>query len=212
MKIPFKEIYDKSVELTRDLLGHDLSDKSIVALTILPPFKEWKEDKKLSEFCDLYKEITHSQQEKLIFALKKTRSAAIGNIRGKKLETTVKMLAERYSCAVETQVKNSAIAGELIDLKITTPNGKILYVMCQIDLWGGGHQVNRAEKYLIRKPGEEEHFVSIVYGLYEAPSNTNKLTQRYANHSRLVEAYTQKKLMWLFDLENYLKEQRENSP
>jgi hypothetical protein len=75
--------------------------------------------------------------------------------------------------------------------------------MCQVDLWGGGQQINRAYKYLAN-----DKITSVVYNRYDLkkqrPGSKSDRTQQL-----LLQSHASKKLMWLSDLDLYIRENNE---
>lgn len=81
-------------------------------------------------------------------------SAAVGSDRGCLLEgiaeDEAKKVMAKYPnlvAAVNTQVQSEHLI-ELADLQVVLTNGVKIDFTCQIGLWGGGQQGNRADKYL----------------------------------------------------------------
>ena len=74
--------------------------------------------------------------------------------------------------------------------------------MCQVDLWNGGQQTNRADKYL----NQSRNFISVVYNEYQYDQAKEKKNNK-ANtvNEWITTAYKQKRLMWLADLDKYLR-------
>jgi len=130
------------------------------------------------------------------------RSPAKGSIRGRLFEDAVECLAERYNCVVKRNVRVPDVA-ESIDCVIYLPNGAYFYVMCQMDLWNGGQQVNRAEKYLKES---QTNFISLVYNPYEPPTKATKNNvKKHQLDSWISKAYEERRLMWLSDLDAELR-------
>lgn len=205
-------IYEKSVTLAMDL-GFDLSDKGIIDAMQLPPIEEWKRDKKLRGFIDVYHEINNNIKDgfnksralaALNEAIKPSRSAAIGNTRGNLLEQAVESLAHRWGCTVERGVRMNDVAAESIDCVITLKSGEKLLLMCQIDLWGGGQQTNRADKYL-----NNDKIISMVYNYYDG--DKKRKGKSAGTCLLLKQAYDSKKLMWLSNLDQVMREDNDNA-
>lgn len=205
------EIYEKSVTIAKEL-GFVLSDSGISESTQLPPVEEWSNDKKLSGFLDLHSQINVNVKDENIKSsmlaaleagIKRCRSASIGSLRGSLLERAVEALAHELGCTVERNVRMNDIADESIDCVITLKSGEKLYCMCQVDLWGGGQQINRAYKYLTN-----DKITSVVYNRYDLkkhrPGSKSDRTQQL-----LLQSHTSKKLMWLSDLDLYIRENNE---
>ena len=198
----FKQVFDESIQISKDL-NCDMSDDAILEKMILPPVQEWNSDLKLKLFISSYNALpTDQHREKLIVAIKNSRSAGKGSIRGKILENAVILLAKKHSCKVETNSRLPALSAESIDCVITLKNGEILYIMCQVDLWNGGQQTNRADKYL----NQSRIFISVVYNEYQYDQAKEKKNNK-ANtvNEWITTAYKQKRLMWLADLDKYLR-------
>ena len=205
------QTYEKSVAIAKRS-GFDLSDDAIKRNTTLPPLPEWKNDKKLSGFLhviDLINDFVKDEKQKsdLLFeletAIKGTRSAAMGAIRGHLFEKAVETLAIELGCTVQKNVNMPDLAAETIDYIITLKDGAVLYCMCQIDLWGGGQQTNRSDKYL-----KNNKITSIVYNLYDI-TPTTRARKTSTTHELLSQAYASGRLMWLADLDAYIRERNE---
>jgi len=206
-----RAIYEESKALAMEL-GFDLSDKGIIESTQLPPVEKWKDDKKLSGFLDLYKQIDldhedenirSNRRDALKTAIKTSRSASIGTTRGNLFEQAVEALALREGCTVDKNVRMNDIADESIDYVITLKSGEKLFLMCQIDLWGGGQQINRAYKYL-----KNDKITSIVYNPYDLKKSRTG-TKSYNTQHLLLQSYTCKRVMWLSDLKQLIREDNE---
>ncbi len=203
------KIYERSMKLAEDL-GYDLSDDAIIEQMKLPPIDDWKNDKKLHLFISPRETLLslgeHDAVHKLDLAIKCSRSGAKASIRGHLMEKMVMDLAKQRGCEVQRNIRMPNV-GESIDHTIKISNGKELRFMCQVDLWSGGAQVNRAEKYL---KNNHQSFICIVYNQYKQPKQTKKNKKSQELHGWISDAYLQKKLMWLADLDDYLKDQNVN--
>jgi hypothetical protein len=196
-----------------DELGCDFSDGAVIDHMRLPPVELWDSDEKLRGFLGIHETLVNlGLNDKVIElerAIKCCRSAAKGSIRGALLERSVMRLAQRHGCQVRRNVRLPEVAKESIDCVITLPDGREMYVMCQIDLWNGGQQTNRADKYLNRAHAS---LVSVVYNPYQAPKATRNNKKSQELHGWITQAHEQRKLMWLADLDDYLKEQHASKP
>lgn len=203
-----RTIYKESVNIAMKH-GFDLSDKGIIDAMQLPPVEKWKSDKKLRGFLGLYHNIINKDEDEnakfatltLLFeAIKPSRSAAIGAIRGGLFEQAVEALARRWGCTVEKGVRMSDVVSESFDHVITLKSGEKLFLMCQIDLWGGGQQTNRADKYL----KNDKISIAMVYNYYDGDKK-----RKGKSAGLLRKAYDSKKMMWLSDLDQLLREDNE---
>jgi len=206
-----RAIYEESKALAMEL-GFDLSDEGVNDAMQLPPVEKWEDDKKLSGFLPMWEKIDSAFKDEntksdwhdeLKTLAKTTRSASKGSIRGNLFEQAVEALALREGCSVEKDVEMYDIADESIDYVITLKSGKKLFLMCQIDLWGGGHQSNRAYKYL-----KNDNITSIVYNPYDL-KKSRPGTKSYNTQQLLLQSHNCKRLMWLSDLKQLIREDNE---
>lgn len=201
-----REIYERSKSIIQDL-RLDLSADGVLGRMKLPPVSEWSKDPKLRLFIPIREKLKEEDIPALEQAIKNCRSASKASISGKFLEDAVEALANRHGCEVRRNVRINDVAKESIDCVIRLPGGEVLYVMCQMDFWGGGQQTNRAEKYLNR---DDVKFISVVYNHYIPPSVSSRRNLKAQElHGWLVKAYSQKRLMWLADLDDYIRERNE---
>ncbi len=114
-----------------------------------------------------------------------TKGVIKGNMFNKFVKEKVQSitLPEHFEIAFEHQHPLFECC-EVPDFYIYDPKAKKLLIgMNQIDLWGGGHQSNRASKYVsddrfhkyYRDDGLEIHLVSVVCNKVEIRSNQTKL-------------------------------------
>lgn len=141
--------------------------------------------KKLENILDKYydnKIINHSIINDYIFELIPPGTKAV--IRGFKFNLIVKDLLENYikkkysdklNINFEKSVNIENI-NEIPDWYITEKNtGKFLIGMNQLDLWSGGHQINRAYKYLHYSNCSNIKIVCVVANFVKIKSNKNKV-------------------------------------
>jgi len=208
----FKKSYESGRSLLQDL-GFDLSADGVLDKMKLPPVSEWHKDNKLRLFVPVMTALTEKSEKDVVqqleCAIKNCRSASKASINGKILEDAVEALARRYGCEVRRNVRINSIAEESIDCEIRFSTGDKAYIMCQMDLWNGGQQTNRAEKYLNRK--YDVNFISVVYNQYKPPTKTCKNLKAEKIKKWIFDAYDEKRLMWLADLEVYIKERNAES-
>ena len=198
-----QETYTQSASLLQDL-GFDYSSESILDKMSLPPLEDWVNDKKLAPFVAVRSMLPPQGIALLERAIKNSRSAAKGSINGKLLEDAVEELAKRHGCTVERNVRINNVAAESIDCVITFIDGSKEYFMCQMDLWNGGQQGNRAEKYLNRNDGI---FICVVYNEYTPPSQSSGRNEKsQVLYQWIKKSYETRRLMWLADLDNYIRE------
>lgn len=106
-----------------------------------------------------------------------------GNIRGNKFNKIIEdyirnigLDSERYDIQFE-KICNTCVTPEIPDwfiLEKTT--GKVIVGMNQIDLWSGGHQINRGSKYLINNKynTETSKLVCVICSNIQFTSQKNK--------------------------------------
>lgn len=194
--------YKDSESLLKNM-GFDLSRDSILKETKLPPIELWDKDDKLGPF----KEIVEDQllpidiKDKLINALKGTRSASIASVRGNLFNRAIAEIAKNAGYTIEREVSRPQAVSELVDVVATNPKtGKEIMIMCQICLWGGGEQSNRADKYL-----DNENIVCVVFNQYKLPK-TSKAAQAMQLSSKICKAIENQRLFWAKDFQNFLEE------
>lgn len=196
-------VYERSRVLLQDL-GFDLSADGILDRMKLPPITEWHRDKKLRLFVPIRAKLGADDIPLLERAIKNCRSGSKASINGKFLEDAVEALARRHGCEVRRNVRLDSIAKESIDCVIRFPDGDEAYIMCQMDFWSGGQQTNRAEKYLNRNNAT---FISVVYNPYNPPSQSSTRNVKAQEVYRWIsKAHSERRLMWLADLEDYIRE------
>lgn len=201
-----QETYKRSGSILRDL-GFDFSADGILDHMKLPPVSEWHRDKKLRLFAPIRAKLKDEDIPLLERAIKNCRSGSKASINGKFLEDAVEALARQHGCEVRRNVRLNDVAKESIDCVIKFPDGKEVYVMCQMDFWSGGQQTNRAEKYLNRN---DATFISVVYNPYNPPSSSSRRNEKAQEVYRWIsKAHNERRLMWLADLEDYIKERNE---
>ena len=197
------EIYERSEEILQNL-GFNLSNDKVLDLMRLPPVSEWSRDPKLSPFIPVWEKLEEDGHHDLERAIKNCRSGAKASINGKILEDAVEALARSHNCDVKRNVYQRDVAKESIDCVIRFPDGEEISVMCQMDLWSGGQQTNRAEKYLNRN---DASFISVVYNPYNPPSSSSRRNLKAHEVYRWIsKAHSERRLMWLADLDSYLRE------
>lgn len=204
-----REIYERSGAILREL-GFDLSSDGVLDRMRLPPTEEWSRDAKLRLFIPIREKLKEEDIPILERAIKNCRSASKASINGKFLEDAVEALARRYGCDVRRNVRRGDVAKESIDCAIKFPDGSEIYVMCQMDLWNGGQQTNRAEKYLNRN---DATFISVVYNPYNPPSRSSRRNVKAQEvHGWIARAHSERRLMWLADLDDYIRERNAAKP
>ena len=107
-----------------------------------------------------------------------------GVIRGNKFNSIIKnkiigfnMEPERFEVCFEEQCK-SCITSEIPDWYVLEKKtGKVIIGMNQLDLWGGGQQINRGSKYLINNKNntEKSKLLCVVCNKIIFNSNKNKV-------------------------------------
>ena len=77
-------------------------------------------------------------------------SGRIGNDRGNTLNKIVADLLSKHPFVekAETEVKYPRVS-EIVDVLATLQDGSRFVIMCQVDLWNGGAQGNRGDKYIV---------------------------------------------------------------
>lgn len=107
-----------------------------------------------------------------------------GVIRGNKFNSIVKdtindlkLNTERFEISFEKQCQ-ICITSEIPDWYILEKStGKVIIGMNQLDLWGGGQQINRGSKYLINNKNntEKSKLLCVVCNKININSNKNKV-------------------------------------
>jgi hypothetical protein len=107
-----------------------------------------------------------------------------GVIRGNKFNSIVKdtindlkLNTERFEISFEKQCQ-TCITSEIPDWYILEKStGKVIIGMNQLDLWGGGQQINRGSKYLINNKNntEKSKLLCVVCNKININSNKNKV-------------------------------------
>jgi hypothetical protein len=111
-------------------------------------------------------------------------SGTKGVIRGNKFNSIVKdtindlkLNTERFEISFEKQCQ-TCITSEIPDWYILEKStGKVIIGMNQLDLWGGGQQINRGSKYLINNKNntEKSKLLCVVCNKININSNKNKV-------------------------------------
>ena len=143
-----------------------------------------KEIKKLTRILEKHK-IKHKIKESIIndYLLELIPAGTKGIIRGNKFNSIVKNTIrklnldnERFEVCFEKQCELS-ITTEIPDWYILEKSTKkIIIGMNQLDLWGGGQQINRGSKYLINNPNntEKSKLLCVVCNPIKFKNNKNK--------------------------------------
>ena len=155
---------------------------------LLNEYKECKsvqnEIKKLTEILEKYK-IKHKIKKLIIndYLLKLIPAGTKGVIRGNKFNSIVKdtinnlnLDNNRFEICFEQQCKIH-ITTEIPDWYILEKStGKVIIGMNQLDLWGGGQQINRGSKYLINNSNntEQSKLICVVCNPIQFKSTKNK--------------------------------------
>ena len=170
-----------------DEICYDTIDK-LKDSYLLNEYKECKsvqnEIKKLIVILEKYK-IEVKTKELIIndYLLELIPAGTKGVIRGNKFNSIVKntitnlnLDIERFEICFEKQCELS-ITSEIPDWYILEKStGKVIIGMNQLDLWGGGQQINRGSKYLINNKNntEKSKLLCVVCNKIIFISNKNK--------------------------------------
>jgi hypothetical protein len=155
---------------------------------LLNEYKECKsvqnEIKKLTEILEKHK--IESKTKDLIlndYLLELIPAGTKGVIRGNKFNSIVKDIiinlkldSEKFEVCFEKQCESS-ITSEIPDWYILEKStGKVIIGMNQLDLWGGGQQINRGSKYLINNKNntDKSKLLCVVCNKTKLVSNKNK--------------------------------------
>jgi hypothetical protein len=77
-------------------------------------------------------------------------SGRIGNDRGNALNRITCDLLGQHSFVVNAEPEITyAGVSEIVDVLATLQDGSRFVIMCQVDLWNGGAQINRGDKYIV---------------------------------------------------------------
>ena len=155
---------------------------------MLNEYKECKsvknEIKKLELILEKYN-VETSKQDLIIndYILELIPAGTKGVIRGNKFNSIVKdtinnlkLNNERFEIYFEKQC-DTCITSEIPDWHILEKSsGKVIIGMNQLDLWGGGQQLNRGSKYLINNKHNAEHskLLCVVCNKIKFNNNKNK--------------------------------------
>jgi hypothetical protein len=156
---------------------------------LLNEYKECKsvknEIKKLELILDKYN-IETKKKELILndYILNLIPPGTKGVIRGNKFNSIVKdtindlkLNTERFEISFEKQCQ-TCITSEIPDWYILEKStGKVIIGMNQLDLWGGGQQINRGSKYLINNKNntEKSKLLCVVCNKININSNKNKV-------------------------------------
>lgn len=156
---------------------------------LLNEYKECKsvknEIKKLELILDKYN-IETKKKELILndYILNLIPPGTKGVIRGNKFNSIVKdtindlkLNTERFEISFEKQCQ-ICITSEIPDWYILEKStGKVIIGMNQLDLWGGGQQINRGSKYLINNKNntEKSKLLCVVCNKININSNKNKV-------------------------------------
>jgi len=156
---------------------------------LLNEYKECKsvknEIKKLELILDKYN-IETKKKELILndYILNLIPPGTKGVIRGNKFNSIVKdtindlkLNTERFEISFEKQCQ-ICITSEIPDWYILEKStGKVIIGMNQLDLWGGGQQINRGSKYLINNKNntEKSKLLCVVCNKININNNKNKV-------------------------------------
>jgi len=130
---------------------------------------------------DIDEEIKHKILEEYILELipAGTKGVIRGNKFNKIIEKLIKSLdfdKEKFVVSFEKKCENH-ITSEIPDWYILEKStDKIIIGMNQLDLWGGGQQINRGSKYIVNKQNNDENskLLCVVCNKIQLKSNKNK--------------------------------------
>ena len=149
--------------------------QKLTDFSLLSEYQECKSVKnsveKLSKIIEKHAEISEETRDAILkeYLVEMIPPGTKGVIRGNKFNKMVQekiiglaLPADIYEVAFE---KNCATVptSEIPDWYITDKiQNKTLIGMNQLDLWGGGHQINRAGKYIMKDPFENQPNVKLI--------------------------------------------------
>ena len=167
--------------------------QKLTDVSLLSEYQECKSVKnsvsKLSNILEKYVEITEETRDAIIkeYLVEMIPPGTKGVIRGNKFNKMVQekimnlsLAPDIYEVAFERNCGN-APTSEIPDWYITDKiQNRTLIGMNQLDLWGGGAQINRAGKYIMKDPFENQpnvKLVCVVCNFINLKSEKNKAFQ-----------------------------------
>lgn len=149
--------------------------QKLTDVSLLSEYQECKSVKnsvtKLSKIIEKHVEISTETRDAILkeYLVEMIPPGTKGVIRGNKFNKMVQekiqnlaLPADIYEVAFETNCA-TAPTSEIPDWYIKDKiQNKTLIGMNQLDLWGGGHQMNRAGKYIMKDPFEGQPNVKLV--------------------------------------------------
>ena len=190
---------------------HKLTDVSL-----LTEYQQCKSVKnsvaKLSCILEKHVEISAETRDAILkeYLVEMIPPGTKGSIRGNKFNKMVKekilglsLPADIYEVAFERNCEN-APTSEIPDWYITDKiQNKTLIGMNQLDLWGGGAQMNRAGKYILKDPFEGQSnvkLVCVVCNYIQLKSEKNKTFQIFE------KGFERNTICYLNNLERIVRE------
>ena len=188
---------------------HKLSDVSL-----LPEYRNSKSVKNSMETLSsiLEKHLANETREVILedYLLHMIPPGTKGVIRGNKFNKIVQEKIQKmdlpsniYEIAFDKNC-DTVPTSEIPDWYITdTVQNKTLIGMNQLDLWGGGAQINRAGKYILKNPFENEtnvKLICVVCNKIVLKSEKNKAFQIFER------GYAQNSICYLNNLERIIRE------
>lgn len=180
-----------SIETINSRIENEICYKTLYELTdniLITTYKECPSVKKsINKLkCVLSKHnIIEETKEKIIeeYLLELIPSGTKGVIRGNKFNkivkeyiTNLKLKGERFSVCFEKKCEEH-FTSEIPDWFILDKStNKIIIGMNQLDLWGGGQQLNRGSKYILNKNNNENSkLLCVVCNKIQLKSSKNKV-------------------------------------
>lgn len=219
MDIDFKKIYKDSLLFCQSNYKTELEE--IINPDIFKGFNTWENDKKLKpiknallHFLFEHNILIEDVEDDISFknilsSICNTRSAAKGAKSGDAFETLIERILISFNFSVKRELIHEDFS-EKIDFFATNGNLNLI-IMAQKDIWGGGQQTQRCRKYLdIEKLKEYNSknykYICLVFNEYRPPDGKyEKKLQRNEDFKLIINAYSQKNLMWLSGFVEYLK-------
>lgn len=190
--------------------------QKLTDVSLLSEYQECKSVKnsvaKLSNILEKHLEISEETRDAILkeYLVEMIPPGTKGVIRGNKFNKMVQekiqnlgLPADIFEVAFE---RNCATAptSEIPDWYITDKiQNKTLIGMNQLDLWGGGHQINRAAKYIMKDPfnGQDNiKLVCVVCNFIVLKSEKNKAFHIFEN------GYERNTICYLNSLEKIVRE------
>jgi len=161
--ITAKEAYNLDIEDINKRIKNEICYKTLDELTDAQLINQYKMCKSVQNAIKILRDVLEKnnigddKKEKIIddYLLQLIPAGTKGVIRGNKFNdivkkhiTTLELDAKRYEICFETKCEGH-LTSEIPDWYILEKStNKIIIGMNQLDLWGGGHQINRGSKYL----------------------------------------------------------------